>query len=80
MTFPASADELTKAGYKGAVGGPDRSAWGKCRGCGARIYWATTPQGKRMPFDELGTDPLMGRIFEPHWGNCAAREQFRKQK
>lgn len=31
----------------------DSKGSGTCRSCGARITWAETTRGKRMPFDEL---------------------------
>lgn len=43
MNWPATPDELSAAGYRG-------QRWATCT-CGARILWAFTPQGKRMPME-----------------------------
>jgi len=41
MKFPATSNELRAAGYE-----YDNDA--NCRGCGARIEWWITPNGKKM--------------------------------
>jgi hypothetical protein len=46
--------------------------WFPCKGCGARIVWAKTARGKRVPFDVA--------TFDPHWANCPEAKQFRKPK
>lgn len=58
----------------------------KCRACGARVWWETTPSGKRRPMDVDGTTAT----WECHFDTCAgepvgagsrgrAREQTREQ-
>jgi len=56
-----------------------------CDGCPARIYWITTPKGKRMPIDvyagegcEVPTPERPGRGV-PHWATCPAADRFRKR-
>jgi hypothetical protein len=39
----------------------------KCKGCGATIYFVTTPAGRIMPVNPDGT---------PHWGDCVGRDLF----
>jgi hypothetical protein len=65
MPLPRTQEELEVLGYKFA----GRS---KCLGrdCGQIIAWFTTPQGKRMPFDE-GT-------YEVHWFTCPNSKDFKK--
>lgn len=41
-----------------------------CRGCGATIFWATTPRDKKMPVNPDGTS---------HWETCAERGLFRAE-
>lgn len=64
-----------------------------CRACDARIRWAKTERGKRIPLDEKpetravvvdpekpGTDLVVRirRVFVPHWATCPSSNQFRK--
>lgn len=42
-----------------------------CKGCGEKIVWVVTKNGKRMPLDPDGT---------PHWASCPAAPEFRKPK
>jgi hypothetical protein len=61
----------------------------RCRGCEAKIEWATiVASGKKMCFDgqivALSTfhDPATRRVVElvdlstNHWATCSARDQF----
>ena len=41
-----------------------------CRGCGATIFWATTPRDKKMPVNPDGTS---------HWETCAERGLFKTE-
>ncbi len=41
---------------------------GKCRGCGAAIYWVKTANGKRAPYSTTGVS---------HFVDCPVSEQFR---
>ncbi len=41
-----------------------------CRGCGATIFWATTPRDKKMPVNPDGTS---------HWESCAERGLFKTE-
>jgi len=56
-----------------------------CDGCPARIYWITTPKGKRMPIDchagegcQPPTDERPGSGV-PHFVTCPAANRFRKR-
>lgn len=43
----------------------------RCRGCDAEIYWVTTKNGKKAPFNEDGTS---------HFSNCPHASSFRDPK
>lgn len=63
-----------------------------CRGCPARIEWATVVEsGKRMCFDEIvtvetTTDTKTGRpiivalLDKNHWATCPDRERFHQRR
>lgn len=42
-----------------------------CKGCGKHIFWVKTKAGKWMPIEWDGS---------PHWGNCSARDQFKRPR
>jgi hypothetical protein len=66
MPFPETTTELVASGYKF-----DNDA--NCRGCGERIEWWVTPNGKKLPMD-VDAD---GNA-EAHWSNCPNAKDFRK--
>lgn len=45
-----------------------RAGEGRCRRCGAEVWWAPGRGGRAQPFDRDG---------EPHWSSCADREDDR---
>jgi hypothetical protein len=63
----------------------------QCRSCGARIQWAETVNGKRIPFDgeivvlRSQGSPLEGRTIEyvdakqNHFVTCPHREQWKRE-
>ena len=66
--WPATAEALRAAGYRG-------QRWGACRSCGARVLWARTPQGKRMPLAEVEVEAMMPceldfTAYRPHFADC----------
>lgn len=65
LPFPKTDAELRAAGYSFKNGS-------HCRGCGRKIQWYTTPAKKVIPLD-LDT-------YEPHFGTCPNRDDFRKKK
>lgn len=65
MPFPKTEAELKAAGYT-------FEGSSKCKKCPARILWWKTPKGKMMPLDL--------KTYEPHWGSCPARDEFKKKK
>ena len=67
--WPKTPDEMRAAGYKG-------TNWGKCRDCGARIYWAFTPIKEKMPTEEVYEEGV--RKFRSHFTSCPAAEQRRR--
>jgi hypothetical protein len=61
---------------------------GRCRKCGAPIYWATTTTGKSTPLDArpvLGFRPVEGRpgvvepakVLQSHFATCPDADQHR---
>lgn len=68
MAIPNTWDELKAAGY----------IWendGECRGCGDPIMWFTTPNGRKMPVNQMqrGSDKAV-----PHMETCTEADSFRK--
>jgi hypothetical protein len=74
MKFPASSDELKKAGYEY----DNDSAY---RGCHAPIEWWITPNGKKMPFTVKRAGDLLkvtDEVRMPHWSDCPNAQDFRR--
>lgn len=42
---------------------------GKCKGCGAKVWWVVTKHGKRMPISDSGIS---------HFVDCPESERFRR--
>lgn len=64
---------------------PRDSQPSRCRGCGAVVYWITTPRGKKMPVDtraEGGLTPLPDRDGRgvSHFATCPNAEAFRRRR
>jgi len=71
----------------------DSKGAGTCRSCGARIVWAETTQGKRMPFDRQPVavsaheSLLGGRMIEyvdttvspVHFQTCPDAKKWRRR-
>lgn len=68
MPFPKTRDELVAAGYS-----YDNDA--TCKGCGDAIEWWTTPNGRKMPMNEMrsGADRALA-----HFSSCSDAPLFRK--
>jgi len=66
--WPKTGEQLRELGYHS--GSP-----ATCKGCGKPILWASTPNGKMMPLTRLSST-----LWQPHWIDCQAREQFKKRK
>ena len=62
-----------------------------CKGCGQKIFFIKTPQGKSMPLDAkpaffyqetLAATGLMGwtrsQGYVPHWATCKKAKDFKK--
>jgi hypothetical protein len=61
---------------------------GTCRGCGARLEWFETLNGKQMPMNagavprKSEQDPQSWRVVafyaaeDSHWNTCSARVKF----
>jgi hypothetical protein len=69
MPFPKNFKEFQAAGY-------ELERPGVCRGCGAEIIWAFTPNGMKMPMDKIGED----QSVTAHWATCPERDSFRKPR
>jgi hypothetical protein len=48
------------------------TGWGICRGCGKRILWALTGNGKLMPVIKIGEK------WVSHFSDCPKSGSFRK--
>ena len=67
---------------------------GKCKGCGADIWWTVTEKGKKIPLNDppekrfvigdRGLVPddvaIMVNTYTPHHATCPEVEKFRKGK
>lgn len=67
--WPATSEQLKEKGYRG-------DKWATCSGptCTARILWAWTPAGKRMPLVKTAEG-----LWSPHWADCADAPRFSKK-
>ena len=65
----------------------------KCRSCGAKIIWATTERGKRMPLDAVADtrivlehrdgQPPLARVvatYVSHFTTCPNAAEHRKKR
>jgi hypothetical protein len=76
IKYPATSDELKKAGYE-----YDNDS--RCRSCGEPIEWWITPSGSKMPMvvKKAGSVLLQaGEVRVPHWADCPNANDFRKRK
>ena len=69
MAFPQTWDEMKAMNYR----------WlndGECRGCGEPIMWFETPNGRRIPMNQMqrGSDPAV-----VHFSTCTEADSFRKR-
>ena len=60
MAFPTTLNEMKQRGY----------VWlndSECKGCGEKIMWFRTPNGKKIPMN-----PMTGGDSEAvaHWATC----------
>jgi len=67
--WPKTGEQLREQGYTSG------KQWVRCKGCPTMIVFATTPNGKPMPLSRMDD----GR-WQPHWADCAARDQFKRGK
>jgi hypothetical protein len=72
----------------------DSKGPGRCRSCGARIEWAETERGKRVPFDgeivatRSQGNPITGRVIEyvdtgvtpSHFETCPDAKTWRRPR
>ena len=68
MAFPTTLNEMKQRGY----------VWlndSECKGCGEKIMWFRTPNGKKIPMN-----PMTGGDSEAvaHWATCTESDSFRK--
>lgn len=68
--LPKTRTDLEAAGYI-------FDGLAQCKGCGAPVFWFTTPNAKRMAFNWklTGEDEL-----EPHRDICPQVQEFRKPR
>lgn len=74
IKWPATSDELKKAGY---VYDTD----GVCRGCQSPIEWWITPAGKKMPISVQKAGDVLFNSAEvrvSHFANCPEAKTFRR--
>ena len=75
MKFPATSDELRKAGYIF-----DGEAICRGRTCRERIEFWITPAGKKMPMSVKKAGNVLfnsGEVREPHFASCPDVSDFR---
>ena len=73
MRWPATAEELKDAGYRG-------TARGRCKSCGRAIIWAKTPRGGDMPIEQLADIDGQPARFQSHFASCTRAEFHRRRK
>lgn len=69
ITFPATREELTHAGYSPSYTRP-------CKKCGEMLEFWSTPTGSFMPLE-------MNRMTAkriPHWQVCPFADEFRRKE
>lgn len=74
INWPATSDELKKAGY-------EYDNDGVCRGCLSPIEWWLTPDGKRMPISVQKANNVLFDSSEKrisHFANCPEAKSFRR--
>ena len=87
MRWPATADELSAAGYHG-------TRWATCSTCGRHILWATTPAGNAMPMElapapdgpgvQMRVAAVEGRkaqlapLYQAHFATCPDASKHRR--
>lgn len=74
IKWPATSDELRKAGYMYSSEGP-------CRGCGEPIEWWITPAGRNMPISIQKAENVLfdsGEKRISHFAVCPEAKTFRK--
>ena len=87
MDWPATADELKAAGYRGRL-------WARCSSCGRRILWALTPNDKMMPVEFApapdgpgvqmrvveveGREAKLAPLFQAHFASCPDADRHRR--
>lgn len=64
---------------------PARMSEGVCKGCGAKVYWIMTTQGKRMIVDRhrrtiVTPEGFTVQGYEPHWATCPEADRFKKRR
>ena len=72
--WPKTAAELKSDGYV------SDGSWTECRSCQARILWAETPNGKKMPMEEAQPDADGARRFQSHFQTCPNAQQHRRRR
>ena len=75
VKYPATSDELKRAGF-------EYTNDGVCRSCGAAIEWYVTPGGKKIPMSVIKPgDPLKtsAEFRQPHFADCPEASNFRRK-
>ena len=70
--WPKSGPELAREGYR------SDKTWTRCRHCNARVFWAVTPSGARMPMEEAKADDRVRR-FQSHFASCPKADNLRRK-
>lgn len=72
VRWPATADDLTAAGWK-------NKGSGACQSCNAPIVWALTPAGGWMPLELLDDPDAEVRRYQSHFASCVDAATHRRR-
>ena len=72
IDWPATADELTAAGWR------NRGS-GRCASCGRPITWALTPAGRWAPLELIEDPDGEVRRYQSHFATCVDAVTHRRR-
>ncbi len=69
--WPKTASEMKAAGYA------SQGVWTRCRSCNARIVWVETPNGKKMPVEQVEVPEGEPARYQSHFSTCPQARRHR---